>query len=120
MFRVYGLTTENFDLVFCFCRPKMTPRLKLSYGCGYILKKIVRSGEELEEVMEDIELLRLEKRRRKAKLKFFGLDVPNDPDFNKEGLADVISLRILLYHVVCLYMYIDFDYQVVSVDDLFV
>ena len=56
--------------------------------------------------MEDFELLRREKRRRKAKLKFFGLDVPNDPDFNKEGLADVISLRILLYHVVCLYMYI--------------
>ena len=60
----------------------------------------MRSGEELEEVMEDIELLRLEKRRRKAKLKFFGLDVPNHPDFNQEGLADVISLRILLNHVV--------------------
>ena len=63
--------------------------------------------------MEDIELLRLEKRRRKAKLKFFGLDVPNHPDFNKEGLADVISLRILLYHDVPCICISYFDYQVV-------
>lgn len=65
----------------------------------------MRSGEELEEVMEDIELLRLEKRRRKAKLKFFGLDVvPNVPDFNKEGLADVISLRIRNHDVAACYI----------------
>ena len=65
--------------------------------------------------MEDFELLRREKRRRKAKLKFFGLDVPNDPDFNKEGLADVISLRISLSCCLLVYVY-HFDYQVVSVD----
>ncbi|CAN7108914.1 unnamed protein product [Brassica rapa subsp. narinosa] len=47
--------------------------------------------------MEDIELLRLEKRRRKAKLKFFGLDVPNHPDFNKEGLADGFDVNNSCY-----------------------
>ncbi|KAF2585426.1 hypothetical protein F2Q70_00034290 [Brassica cretica] len=47
--------------------------------------------------MEDIELLRLEKRRRKAKLKFFGLDVPNHPDFNQEGLADGFDVNNSCY-----------------------
>ncbi|CAF2147902.1 unnamed protein product [Brassica rapa subsp. narinosa] len=47
--------------------------------------------------MEDFELLRREKRRRKAKLKFFGLDVPNDPDFNKEGLADGFDVNNSCY-----------------------
>ena len=61
--------------------------------------------------MENFESLRREKRRRKALLKLFGLDVvPNYPDFNKEGLAIVISLRILYHVVACIYMYIDFDY----------
>ncbi|RID77878.1 hypothetical protein BRARA_A00750 [Brassica rapa] len=54
-------------------------------------------ARELEEVMEDFELLRREKRRRKAKLKFFGLDVPNDPDFNKEGLADGFDVNNSCY-----------------------
>ncbi|XP_009128337.1 UPF0725 protein At5g63820 isoform X1 [Brassica rapa] len=44
--------------------------------------------------MEDFELLRREKIRRKAKLKLFGLDVPNHPDFNKEGLASVIGFDV--------------------------
>ncbi|CAF2068963.1 unnamed protein product, partial [Brassica napus] len=66
-------------------------------GCWIYPEKIVRSGEELEEVMEDIELLRLEKRRRKAKLKFFGLDVPNHPDFNQEGLADGFDVNNSCY-----------------------
>ncbi|WZZ24494.1 hypothetical protein YC2023_007895 [Brassica napus] len=48
--------------------------------------------------MEDFELLRREKRRRKAKLKFFGLDVvPNVPDFNKEGLADGFDVNNSCY-----------------------
>lgn len=45
--------------------------------------------------MEDFELLRREKRRRKARRLKFGLDdVTDAPCFNTEGLADVISLRI--------------------------
>ncbi|CAN6919318.1 unnamed protein product [Brassica oleracea] len=47
--------------------------------------------------MEDFELLRREKRRRKAKLKFFCLDVPNVPDFNKEGLADGFDVNNSCY-----------------------
>ncbi|KAJ0251701.1 hypothetical protein HA466_0126250 [Hirschfeldia incana] len=48
--------------------------------------------------MEDIELLRREKRRRKAKLKFFGLDDVTDvPDFNTEGLADGFDVDNLYY-----------------------
>ncbi|CAN7070381.1 unnamed protein product, partial [Brassica oleracea var. botrytis] len=66
-------------------------------GCWIYPEKVVRSGQELEEVMEDIELLRLEKRRRKAKLKFFGLDVPNHPDFNQEGLADGFDVNNSCY-----------------------
>ena len=68
--------------------------------------EIIRASlaRELEEVMEDFELLRREKRRRKAKLKFFCLDVPNVPDFNKEGLADVISLRIRNHDVAACYI----------------
>ncbi|XP_048601301.1 UPF0725 protein At5g63820-like [Brassica napus] len=61
--------------------------------------EIIRASlaRELEEVMEDFELLRREKRRRKAKLKFFCLDVPNVPDFNKEGLADGFDVNNSCY-----------------------
>ncbi|KAJ0251696.1 hypothetical protein HA466_0126210 [Hirschfeldia incana] len=48
--------------------------------------------------MTDFELLRREKRRRKAKLKFFGLDdVTDDPGFDKKGLADGFDVDNLCY-----------------------